>query len=87
MFKSLKEAKSQEQKDKILSELQPVITFASIAMDECDFGTGLEAGVALFCSGIKELENSALRNLEVAYTLLNREEFSKIVQVIHKYYK
>ncbi|XP_061378930.1 histone PARylation factor 1 isoform X2 [Danaus plexippus] len=85
MFKSLKEAKSQEQKDKILSELQPVITFASIAMDECDFGTGLEAGVALFCSGIKELENSALRNLEVAYTLLNREEFSKIVQVHMKH--
>lgn len=82
MFKQLQEAKSQAEKDKVLSELQPVITYASIAMDECDFGTGLEAGIALFCSGLKELETSALKNLEVAYLLLQREAFGKIIQVL-----
>ncbi|CAH2092249.1 unnamed protein product [Euphydryas editha] len=81
MFKKLSEAKSQEEKDKILSELQPVITYASIAMDECDFGTGLEAGIDLFCSGLKELQTSALKNLEVAYSLLQREAFGKIIKV------
>ncbi|XP_023942125.2 histone PARylation factor 1 [Bicyclus anynana] len=85
MFKQLKEAKSQADKDKILSELQPVITYASIAMDECDFGTGLEAGIALFCSGLPELQKSALKNLEVAYSLLGRGAFSKIIQMHMKY--
>ncbi|XP_039745797.1 histone PARylation factor 1 [Pararge aegeria] len=85
MFKQLKEAKSHAEKDKILSELQPVITYASIAMDECDFGTGLEVGIALFCSGLPELQTSALKNLEVAYSLLGREAFSKIIQMHVKY--
>lgn len=81
MFKRLKEAKTQEQKDKVLAELQPVITYANIAMDECDFGTGLEMGIALFCSGLKELQTSAQKSLEVAYSLLGRHEFKKIIQV------
>ncbi|XP_045763223.1 histone PARylation factor 1 [Maniola jurtina] len=85
MFKQLKEAKSQAEKDKVLSELQPVITYASIAMDECDFGTGLEAGIAFFCSGLPELQTSALKNLEVAYSLLGRGAFSKIIQIHMKY--
>lgn len=84
MFKKLSDAKSQEEKDKILSELQPVITYASIAMDECDFGTGLEAGIAFFCSGLEELQTSALKNLDVAYSLLQREAFGKIIKVIRK---
>lgn len=81
MFKKLSDAKSQEEKDKILSELQPVITYASIAMDECDFGTGLEAGIAFFCSGLEELQTSALKNLDIAYSLLQREAFGKIIKV------
>ncbi|XP_026491073.2 histone PARylation factor 1 [Vanessa tameamea] len=85
MFKQLSEANSQTEKDKVLSELQPVLTYASIAMDECDFGTGLEAGIALFCSGLKELQTSTLRNLEVAYTLLRREAFKKIIQMHMKH--
>ncbi|XP_050362636.1 histone PARylation factor 1 [Nymphalis io] len=85
MFKQLAEATSQAEKDKVLSELQPVLTYASIAMDECDFGTGLEAGIALFCSGLKELQTSALKNLEVAYSLLQREEFQKIIQMHMKH--
>lgn len=86
MFKQLETAKSQAEKDKILSELQPVLTYASIAMDECDFGTGLEAAIALFCSGLQDLQTSALTNFEVAYTLLKREVFAKIIKVHIFYY-
>ncbi|KAJ0179533.1 hypothetical protein K1T71_005245 [Dendrolimus kikuchii] len=85
LFKNVEKASTQNEKDKILSELQPVITYSSIAMDECDFGTGLEAGVALFCSGLKELESSTLSSFNVAYTLLKREAFGKIIQAHMKY--
>ncbi|XP_049888176.1 histone PARylation factor 1 [Pectinophora gossypiella] len=85
LFAKLESAKSQRDKDKLLSEIQPVITYASIAVDECDFGTGLEAGIDLFCSGLKELQHSALSSLQAVYTLLNREAFSKIIQAHIKY--
>ncbi|XP_068627885.1 histone PARylation factor 1-like [Battus philenor] len=80
MFAKLESAKSQIEKDEVLSQIQPVITYASIAVDECDFGTGLELGINLFCSGIKELESSAASSLCSAYSLLNRDTFNKIVQ-------
>lgn len=85
MFAKLQAAESQSEKDKILSELQPVITYANIAVDECDFGTGLEIGIALFCSGLKILEQNALNNLTTTYTLLQRTAFNKIVQAHIKY--
>ncbi|KAM3967953.1 LOW QUALITY PROTEIN: histone PARylation factor 1 [Aphomia sociella] len=85
MFTQLQAAESQSEKDKILSNLQPVITYANIAVDECDFGTGLEVGIALFCSGLKILEKSAMHNLISVYTLLNRTAFIKIIQAHIKY--
>lgn len=85
MFSKLKSAKTQKEKDDVLSDLQPVITYANIAVDECDFGTGLEAGINLFCSGIRELEASALSSLQAAYSLLKRDEFAKILQVCNLY--
>lgn len=81
LFSKLKLAETQQEKDNILSELQPVITYANIAVDECDFGTGLEVGIDLFCSGIKELQSSALNSLQAAYRLLKRDVFLKILQV------
>ncbi|CAH0759411.1 unnamed protein product [Diatraea saccharalis] len=81
IFIKLENAANQIEKNKVLSELQPVITYANIAVDECDFGTGLEAGIDLFCSGLKELEPSALSCLISAYNLLNRGDFSNIIMV------
>lgn len=81
LFTRLEEAKSEGEKDKVLSELQPVITYANIAVDECDFGTGLEVGIDMFCSGLKELESSTLNSLRSVYSLLNRAEFGSIIQV------
>ncbi|KAJ2950386.1 hypothetical protein O0L34_g8629 [Tuta absoluta] len=85
LFAKLESCKTQQEKDKLLSELQPVITYASIAVDECDFGTGLECGIDLFCSGIRELQPSALASLQAVYSLLNREAFSKIFEAHIKY--
>lgn len=85
LFASLEKANSQNEKDKLLSELQPVITYASIAVDECDFGTGLEVGIALFCSGLKELEPSAMNSLTAAYAVLNRSSFGEIIKAHLKY--
>lgn len=81
LFNKLRTASSETEKDKILSELQPVITYANIAVDECDFGTGLEIGIDLFCSGLKILEQNALNSLVSTYTLLKRTTFAKIIQV------
>ncbi|XP_053599932.1 histone PARylation factor 1 [Plodia interpunctella] len=80
MFTKLQNAKSETEKDSILSELQPVITYANIAVDECDFGTGLELGIDLFCSGLKVLERNTLCSLSSAYSLLNRDAFVKIIE-------
>ncbi|XP_063530625.1 histone PARylation factor 1 [Cydia strobilella] len=80
LFSKLAEAKSQNDKDKILSDLQPAITYANIAVDEGDFGTGLEVGIDMFCSGLKELEASVLNSLCSVYSLLNRAEFGTIIE-------
>lgn len=68
-------------KTKILSELQPVLTFASIALDECDFGTGLELGLNILAHGVKTLNATAIRFLTSSYNLLNRDVFAKIAEV------
>nr|XP_021187802.2 histone PARylation factor 1 [Helicoverpa armigera] len=85
LFASLAKATDQKEKEKLLSDLQPVITYASIALDESDFGTGLEVGIALFCSGLKELEPSALSSFTSAYFVLNRKPFGDIIQAHLKY--
>ncbi|CAH0560744.1 unnamed protein product [Brassicogethes aeneus] len=70
-----------DQESKILSDLQPCFTFASIALDECDFGTGVELGWNIMAHGIKTLNSTALRFLKSSYELLNRNEFAKIAEV------
>ncbi|XP_075972163.1 histone PARylation factor 1 [Anticarsia gemmatalis] len=85
IFTNLQNAKSQVEKDKILSDMQVVVTNASIALDECDFGTGLELGIDLFCSGLKELEGIALNNLTTAYGVLMRQPFAQIAKAHMKY--
>ncbi|KAG6459826.1 histone PARylation factor 1-like [Manduca sexta] len=85
IFAKLKDAKTKEAKDEAFSELQPVINYASIAVDEYDFGTALELGIDLFCSGLKELEHNALCNLSTAYSLLDRKTFIKIIEAHLKY--
>lgn len=62
----------------VIEKLQPVATAANIAMDECDFGTALELGIDLFCSGRKELHSLVQSLLVPAYSLLSRPQFIAI---------
>ncbi|OWZ23576.1 ARP2/3 complex protein [Phytophthora megakarya] len=57
--------------------LGELITRATIASDECDFGTGLLLGLDVFTAG-SSLEKEALQLLRVAYMLLRRANFYKI---------
>lgn len=72
---------SQETQPKLLADLQHVITATSIALDECDFGTGLELGWNIFFSGIDSLSSTTLRFLTDSYRLLGRDVFAKIAEV------
>ncbi|XP_022829143.1 histone PARylation factor 1 [Spodoptera litura] len=85
MFTKLEEAISKTEKMGLLSELQPVITNINIALDESDFGTGIEGGIALFCSGLQELAQPAMSSLVSAYSVLNRNSFGDIIKAHIKY--
>lgn len=71
---------SSENRKKAMSDLQPVITMATIAVDECDFGTALELGIDLFCYGNEHLDQSALRLLSSVYSVLDRDAFGQIAE-------
>jgi hypothetical protein len=64
-----------------LGTLQPVVTAANIANDECDFGTSLELGLDLFSFGGEVFHRTALNLLKTAYNLLQRNEFALIIEV------
>ncbi|RZB40112.1 UPF0609 protein C4orf27 [Asbolus verrucosus] len=74
------EMASPEQKAKYLSDLQPVLTYANIAIDECDFGTGVKLGWELLYHGIDSLNSTILQFLSNSYKYLNREAFTKIAE-------
>lgn len=64
----------------VMEKLQPVATAASIAVDECDFGTALELGIDLFCSGHPQLHMLVSSLLVQAYSLLHRPQFIAIAK-------
>lgn len=80
LLTKLQNAKSSEEKAKYRSELQPVFTYASIAADECDFGTGVELGWNLIAHGVDSLDATISDFLCTSYKLLNREVFAKIAE-------
>jgi hypothetical protein len=69
------------EKDAHFGKLQPIVTAANIANDECDFGTSLELGLDLFCFGGEVFHRTALHLLKTAYDLLQRNEFALIAEV------
>ncbi|XP_073834845.1 histone PARylation factor 1 [Musca autumnalis] len=70
--------KNDEVKTAVMEKLQPIATAASIAVDECDFGTALELGIDLFCSGYTQLHMLISSLLVQAYSLLQRPQFIAI---------
>nr|CAD7448672.1 unnamed protein product [Timema bartmani] len=83
LLKRVADSTSDAERTSCLGKLQPVLTAVSIATDECDFGTGLELGIDLFSYGGDVFHNTIVQYLNTAYTLLQRQEFSKIIQVLH----
>lgn len=80
VLNKLKNAGDEEKlKLKYLSELEPVLTFATIALDECDFGTAVELGWNLIFSDV-DMNSTIARLLTSSYTLLNRPEFARIAE-------
>ena len=72
-------------RDKMAQELaceplQEMITFVQFANDECDYGMGLELGIDLFCHGNPVFHDYILRLLPLAYELLDRSAFGKIIK-------
>lgn len=61
--------------------LMELVTFAQIANDECDFGMGLELGQWLFLANHELLDKVAHRLLSMAYSLLRRAEYKKILDL------
>ncbi|KAI4503659.1 hypothetical protein M0802_001062 [Mischocyttarus mexicanus] len=74
------EAGSLEERTKIMSKLEEVVRLATIAADECDFGTCLELAHDLFSSGNTHVEKIALQMFTIAYTHLDRPEFLQIIK-------
>ncbi len=60
--------------------LQELITFVQFANDECDYGMGLELGIDLFCYGDPFFHGKIQHLLSLAYDLLDRPEYEKIIQ-------
>ncbi|XP_012279932.1 histone PARylation factor 1 [Orussus abietinus] len=80
ILKKMDEAESSEERQESITHLEEVIRLATIAADECDFGTCLELGQNLFSSGYAHLENHILHMLSTAYAHLNRKEFNNILK-------
>lgn len=60
-------------------KLQELVTWIHIANDECDYGMGLEFSIALFCAGHASLHQTADMLGGLAYKLLGREPFARIL--------
>lgn len=68
------------QREAFLDELQDIITRVQFANDECDYGMGLELGLDLFLFGHEMFNRKATLLLTLAYELLGRSAFGKVVE-------
>ncbi|RUS74230.1 hypothetical protein EGW08_017998 [Elysia chlorotica] len=80
MLKRIAEGETEAKREEASEALQEIITFVQFANDECDYGEGLELGLCLFSYGSKELHPQISFLLPLAYQLLNRSEFQKIIE-------
>lgn len=80
ILKKMDEAGSSEERKKIMCKLDEIVRLATIAADECDFGTCLELAHDLFSSGSVYVQTIALQMFSIAYTHLDRPEFLEIIK-------
>ncbi|XP_073978719.1 histone PARylation factor 1 [Rhodnius prolixus] len=80
ILKKIASANTNSEQDVAWSKLQPVITAANIANDECDFGTSLELGLDMFAFGEESLHATIEQVLCTTYNLLQRNNFADILR-------
>uniref|UniRef100_A0A1B0DBZ8 PBZ-type domain-containing protein n=1 Tax=Phlebotomus papatasi TaxID=29031 RepID=A0A1B0DBZ8_PHLPP len=64
----------------LMNVLQPVITAASIAVDEGDYGTSIELAMDFYCHGSPELHNFIRHLSVVGYTEARQPQFLAILK-------
>ena len=79
MFTKICSSQTESERDKNLEPLQELLTLVQFANDECDYGEGLELGLALFCHGGAALHSPIQHLLPLAYQLLQRPQFAQII--------
>ncbi|XP_075234686.1 histone PARylation factor 1 isoform X2 [Lycorma delicatula] len=80
ILKNIVDSKTEEERKDHFSKLYPIITFANIANDECDFGTSLELALDLFSFGSPLLHETIKRLMTTSYELLGKSEFATIIE-------
>merc|ERR1719219_2185333 len=79
ILKNILEAETEADQNRTLDVLGEIVTNVQFANDEGDPGMGLELGLDLLCYGGERLHNTIRHLLGVAYDLLDRDEFAKIL--------
>ncbi|XP_046331894.2 histone PARylation factor 1-like [Haliotis rufescens] len=79
ILKKIVEARTETERNKFFDPLQELITLVQFANDECDYGEGLELGMDLFSFGGKVFHSTILHLLPLAYQLLRRTQYAKII--------
>ncbi|XP_035920027.1 histone PARylation factor 1-like isoform X1 [Anopheles stephensi] len=79
-FDKLDRSANMDQYQEAMKELQPIITAANLAVDECDFGTMLELALDLFCSGAKSLTEVMKPLFFTGYSMAKRPQYIAIIK-------
>ncbi|XP_072761528.1 histone PARylation factor 1 [Anoplolepis gracilipes] len=80
ILKQIEESNSSDERKTPFAKLDEIVRLATIAADECDFGTCLELGHDLFSNGGTHVQTTALEMLSIAYTHLQRLQLLKILK-------
>ena len=79
LLNNISQCSDSAKRDQFFEPLQEIITFVQFANDECDYGMGLELGLDLFCHS-DHFHSVVSHLLPLAYDLLQRQEYGKIVE-------
>jgi len=80
LLKQIEEASNPDERKTVIAKLDEIVRLATIAADECDFGTCLELGHDLFSNGSIHVQTRALQMLSIAYIHLQRIQLLKIFE-------
>ena len=80
MFRRIANSETDADRTANFEPLVEIITLVQFANDECDYGEGLELAIDLFCFGESVFHKTILNLMPLAYDLLGRPQFKKIIE-------